>query len=324
MSQNDSDKKLVWYAPEGKYYKDHTIIEKDGLYHVFAISGDENTSWYYTDSESILSHSVSEDLVNWRYVDEVVPARGIMGSCEKFGLTQWREDKIWAPHCIFAKGKYWMFYAGIEHPELGPNDDTSNMGRIHVQRICLATSTDLEKWERYPEPLFVETPDMSSHPGHALRDPMVMWCEEKSKWLMYVTMCTEDYQLGVGVLESDDLLDWEYHGFAFLAEKGSNIITESPFVSKIEGSYYIFINKGILKSKDAYGPFTDFQPYNGEIACWGWGAGENIMVNGSLKRSLIGGHDGRIKENGKVYGGQLCVFNLEFIDGKFYYRSLTL
>ena len=310
-----------WYAPEGEYCKDHTIIERNGEYHLFSISGTAATSWYYSDSESRLSHSVSSDLRNWTFKGHVLPARGTMPPCPSMQIHEpWREDKIWAPFCLQAKGKYWMFYAGIEHDILTPDADTMPYGR-HVQRICLATSADLLSWERHPDPVFVETPEMSPHPGAALRDPMIMRDEAADRWIMYVTMYAEDQRNAVGALVSDDLLRWSFERFVYVEPLGSDIITESPFVSEIGGRYYLFVNKGYAESAHPLGPFSPCISYDGEQP--GWGAGENIVIGGRLRRSLLGGEN-LIAEKGIRYGGQIALFDLIWTGSRFRYASSLL
>jgi sucrose-6-phosphate hydrolase SacC (GH32 family) len=299
-----------WYAPQGEYCKDHTIIEKDGAFHLFSISGSAGTSWYYSDSESKLSHSVSEDLKNWSFIEHVLPAREEMPPNKYTEGKKWREDKVWAPHCIEHNNKYFMFYTGVEHLELSKGDYYPSWSK-HVQRICLATSTDLVTWTRHPEPVFTETQEMTSHPGAALRDPMVMWDRINLRWLMYVTMYTEDYQNAVGVLLSENLYDWSFKQFVYIEPKDSEIITESPFVSEYKGKYYLFVNKGYSVSGSPMGPFPPCIQYLGEQP--GWGAGENLIINGKIRRSLVGG-GGLILENGTRYGGQIALFDLEFVN----------
>lgn len=59
------------------------------------------------------------------------------------------------------------------------------------------------------------------------------------------------------------------------------------------------------------GPFPPCRPYLGEQP--GWGAGENIIIGGKMRRSLIGGK-GLIIENSIGYGGQVALFDLEWVD----------
>ncbi|UVI28425.1 family 43 glycosylhydrolase [Paenibacillus spongiae] len=313
--------KASWYAPAGEYCKDHTIIERDGRYHLFSISGTEGTSWYYSDSESRLSHSVSDNLRDWTFVGHVLSARGEMPAFPELDIeAPWREDKVWAPHCIEADGKYWMFYTGVEHHVITPDSYTSPHG-YHVQRICLATSTDLVHWEHRSEPVFVETSAMTSHPGAALRDPMVLRDEAGGRWIMYVTMYTEDFRNAVGALLSDDLLHWSFDRFVYIEPLGSDIITESPFVTEHGGNYYLFVNKGYAVADNPLGPFSACIAYEGEQD--GWGAGENFVVGGKLRRSILGG-EGRIVEQGEPYGGQIAVFDLEWTGTGFRYAPLSL
>jgi hypothetical protein len=296
-----------WYAPAGEYCKDHTIIERDGLFHLFSISGTAGTSWYYTNSESKLSHSVSADLRRWEFRGHVLSARGeLMAGAP--GTRPWREDKVWAPHCIEADGRYHMFYTAVEHQHTARDEFDLTTGReIHVERICVATSTDLEQWTASPTPVFEETADTSAHPGRALRDPMVLRDEGRGIWVMYVTMLTAEGRNAVGALTSPDLADWSFERFVYIERQDAETTTESPFVTTWADSFFLFMNDGYAVSDDVLEPFGEVRGYSGRVP--GWGAGENLLVDGMLRRSLIGGAP-LIHENGKPYGGQVALFDV--------------
>jgi len=297
-----------WYAPEGEYCKDHTVIEREGLFHPFSISGTAGTSWYYTDSESKLIHSVSADLRNWEFRGHVLAARGELAA-DPAGHHTWREDKVWAPHCIEADGTYHMFYTAVEHDHVARDEFDLDSGlKGHVERICVATSTDLQHWTASPTPVFEETAESAAQPGRALRDPMVLRVEDRGIWVMYVTMLTAESRNAVGVLISTDLTAWSFERFAYVEPLGAEISTESPFVTKAGDAFFLFMNEGYAVSDNALGVFGGLRRYSGDLP--GWGAGENLMLDGVLRRSLIGGAP-LIRENGTRYGGQVALFDLD-------------
>lgn len=300
----------AWYAPPGEYCKDHTVIEHAGRYHLFGISGHAGTSWYYNrDSEARFSHSVSTDLVRWHPVGHLLQARGVIEATLPDGTARvWREDKVWAPHCVEAFGEFYMFYTAVEHDHVARDEyDVTSGPERHVQRICVARSSDLEHWVASTTPVFEESGQFSSHPGAALRDPMVLRDARSGSWLMYVTMLTEDGRNAVGALTSEDLLSWEFARFVYLEPDDAAVITESPFVTESDGTYYLFMNDGFATAPDPLGPFGGLRQYSGPVP--GWGAGENLLTKGAWVRTLIGGAP-LIFENGRRIGGQLAAFQL--------------
>ena len=95
----------VNYAPEGEFVKDHSFVFHKGLWHMFSISGPLGRGWTCgPGGEEAFSHSVSEDLVNWRLVGHVL-GLGRPGDVDAF--------KIWAPHVVGREGTFYMFYAGV-------------------------------------------------------------------------------------------------------------------------------------------------------------------------------------------------------------------
>ena len=96
------------YAPAGEYIKDHTLLFHDGRWHLFSISGTAGYYHGYNGNEETISWSISQDLVNWEMRGHVLHA------------SQWAEafdrDEVWAPFCLKADGRFYLFYTGIIHP----------------------------------------------------------------------------------------------------------------------------------------------------------------------------------------------------------------
>jgi hypothetical protein len=139
--------------------------------------------------------------------------------------TDWRlgETHVWAPHIVFNNGLYYCFYAAG--------------GGHFASMINLATSPDLSVWTRRDRPLFRGFYDA--------RDPMVL--RDGDRWIMYYTKTysTVDWRSAVAWRTSSDLINWSEPGFALvLTNRPGRLInsgqTESPFVVKIGGRYYLF------------------------------------------------------------------------------------
>ncbi|MEU1072839.1 family 43 glycosylhydrolase [Streptomyces sp. NPDC005878] len=195
-----------------RYLNDHTLIRKDGRWHLFAIVGDSAAPGEAPDSgaETAFAHASAPELHGpWTsHPDALTVDPGYYG-----------EQHLWAPHVIEAAGTYWMFYAA---------------GGSAGAAINLATSTDLFSWTRVPSgPLFR---------GRAARDPMVV--RIGGDWVMYYTELSADGHHLVCLCRSADLLHWSASATAFTddstAAQGVSV-TESPFVVERDGWFYLFI-----------------------------------------------------------------------------------
>lgn len=101
---------------------DVDIVFHDGLYHLFHL---------ILPNHDFIAHAVSEDGLNWRRVTNAlfVAEPG-----------EWDDDMLWTMHVTpdpDRAGVWRMFYTGLSRSEYG-----------RVQRIGLARSSDLYKWER--------------------------------------------------------------------------------------------------------------------------------------------------------------------------------
>ncbi|MEV6548562.1 family 43 glycosylhydrolase [Streptomyces sp. NPDC051597] len=195
-----------------RYLNDHTLIRRDGRWHLFAIVGEGAAPGEAPDSgaETAFAHASAPELHGpWTsHPDALTVDPGYHG-----------EQHLWAPHVIEAAGTYWMFYAA---------------GGSAGAAINLATSTDLFSWTRVPSgPLFR---------GRAARDPMVV--RIGGDWVMYYTELSADGHHLVCLRRSADLLHWSAPAAAFTddttAAQGVSV-TESPYVVERDGWFYLFI-----------------------------------------------------------------------------------
>jgi hypothetical protein len=189
------------YAPPGEYVKDHTFVHHDGWWHFYSISGTAGYAWAYTGCEETVSWSISRDLVNWEFRGHVLHA-----SQRKNTFDQ---DMIWAPFCLEARRRFYMYYAGrvqpirpMQYPKMGSYAKMVSEGSHST--IGLAVSEDLTRWEKVSDPV-----NGMGIPG---RDPHVVRDELNDRWLLYSTGVQVTGLSGAYVSESRNLEDWKLLG----------------------------------------------------------------------------------------------------------------
>ena len=208
------------YTEPGGYTVDHALIKKDGVTHLFYIRGTAVTNWPEYPLFNF-GHAVSSDLKNWEIQNPVL-------QCPKTG---WDQYQVWAPHVIEHNNTYYMFYTGVN--------------QTVTQAICLATSTDLNHWERYEKNPVITTGKWGkwdSNEWSDCRDPVVLK-DGKTFYLYYTAMHlnaeTNKPEYCIGISTSTDLYNWKDEGF-FLLTNSLSTPPESPFVLKHNGMYYMF------------------------------------------------------------------------------------
>lgn len=188
------DPTLCDFAPPGEYVKDHSFVFHDGYYHLFSISGTQGYYHGYNGNEETISWSISKDLVNWEFRGHVLHA-----SLRKNTFDQ---HEIWAPFCLKANNRFYMFYTGIIHPvrpmeyrKLGHDHPWVSEG--HRETQGMAVSSDLTDWEKISDPVHgLNVPGRDSH---------VVYDEDGKRWLLYSTIGIKE----VHVSQSNDLIDWK-------------------------------------------------------------------------------------------------------------------
>jgi hypothetical protein len=146
--------------------KDFAIVASRDSFHVFYIRRDMNLDLDAT--EKTIGHQRSRDLNTWALVDkaalQVRPGR-------------WDNFHVWAPTIIKKPNDitYYMLYTGVEDTLM-----QSLNRHLQIQRIGVATSTDLNIWTQdttwiwEPKSTSWAEPDSSTGPGQQFRDPFVM------------------------------------------------------------------------------------------------------------------------------------------------------
>lgn len=215
---------------------DHAWIRDDtGLYHLFFQNEDLG-------SGSDIEHYTTADFRNLEYV----------GLALTTNPSGWDSHGLWAPHVIRQGVTYFMFYTG-----------TTGRRFDDVQRIGVATSTDLTRWTRVAstdcadvdgdgcvyecDEAWTVWGDESGRHNHQCRDPFVVWDTANARWVLFVTAKSTNRFGVVAVAYSSDLLHWTGAGFIDATrrlEDGVGAQTtggqaENPHVMAHDGVYYL-------------------------------------------------------------------------------------
>ncbi|MCI0451876.1 MAG: family 43 glycosylhydrolase [Candidatus Latescibacteria bacterium] len=218
---------------------DHAWIrDRFGVYHLFFHS----ESLYHPNQ---IEHYTTRDFRSLDYV-------GVALTVAPGG---WDGDALWAPHVVEHDRIYYMFYTGVA----GSN------GPDAVQRIGLATSTNLITWTRAPinrcpgtsgDGCVYECDEAWTTWGDGgafddqCRDPFVMWDDASERWLMFVTAKSTNGFGVVTVASADEFSTWSGGGFIDATRRlatGTGGQTtggqaENPFVVETDDTYYLLFS----------------------------------------------------------------------------------
>jgi hypothetical protein len=216
--------------------------DASGRFHLYHHASEGQQSIYHFTSDNL------EDLIPY----SATPALD-------FRPAAWDSHAVWAPSIVAVDGTYYMFYTGTTG---SGNDPTA------IQRIGVATSTDLVTWTRSP---INNCPDTSGDGcisecnetwttwdnGGAYdaqcRDPFVLRDEANQRWLMFMTVrldVTGITSQAISVAVSTDLLNWSGLGYIAATASGrtdgsgilgqrSGGVAENAFVTEHGGVYYL-------------------------------------------------------------------------------------
>ena len=237
----------------GRYLNDHCLIREDNYWHLFGIVGSIGSSQNYSGIKEIsFVHASSRDLLDWKLHPDVIEVTG-----------KWPEtSQVWAPYVIKHNGLFYMLYTAV--------DD------ISTQRISLATSKDLLKWERYvgnpvivPSLYWARWPgfDQRKDRGGSCRDPHILRLEDGpfiAYWVGAMRKRYGEHVRCVAASISEDLVHWQEIGPVFMRERWDIHPTdsiESPCVIFKDGLYWLFYRYGwwthVVSSNSPY----DFRNY---------------------------------------------------------------
>jgi beta-fructofuranosidase len=178
-----------------------------------------------------VGHATSHDLKDWRVLPCAL-APGPPGS--------WDDLAIWTGSVIERDGRWYMLYTGTNRAEHGL-----------IQRIGLAVSNDLEKWEKHPanpvleaDGRWYELLDRDRWRDQSWRDP---WLYEDSRdgtvHALITARARRSPPDGAGVIgqaRSNDLTTWEV--LPPLTEPGDFAQVECPQLISVDGRHHILFS----------------------------------------------------------------------------------
>jgi beta-fructofuranosidase len=201
-----------------------------------------------------IGHAVSQDLRDWQVLpDALRPSPD--------GSDAFDTYTTWTGSVIQHEGVWYLFYTGGRKSEEGL-----------VQRIGLATSTDLVRWEKHPEnPLIVADPrwyellDLDAWHDQAWRDPWVFRHPEHGDFHALITArVNHGPPDGRGVIahsRSEDLIHWEV--LPPVTEPGDFGHIEVPQLANVRGRYYLLFSAQASVHSTRWGRRTGHQPLTG-------------------------------------------------------------
>lgn len=192
-----------WYTVltlGAKWVWDFWLVETDTEYHVFFLQAPREVEADQRHWNTSVGHAVSTDLSTWRVVgDALTPSTE----------PAFDDLAVWTGSVVLGDDNTWhMFYTGLSRADRG-----------NVQRIGVATSTDLHTWtKRGPKALvttdarWYEQYAVSGQP-EAWRDPWVFRDPAGHGWHMIITAAAPDIEAGqqgvLGHARSTDLTSWQ-------------------------------------------------------------------------------------------------------------------
>jgi sucrose-6-phosphate hydrolase SacC (GH32 family) len=187
------------FKPVDLWLNDPRVIRHQGAYYCIYGSG----PYPVPANDHQLSYRMarSSDLIRWDDLGVVIAP---------VEHTGWDDLSIWTPGFLWHANEWYMYYTALSSAEDG-----------RIQRIGLATSTDLEHWRRGRDPVIVPDPryyeidwQTSLGYGHvAWRDPAFYWHDGHQCWYGYITARVNkgvgDKRGCIGLVCSKDLLHWK-------------------------------------------------------------------------------------------------------------------
>lgn len=207
------------FAPPMLEMTDHTVIEHEGRYHIFATAQTPGAWAVWEGQHHYIFHASTADFIDYEMHPVVL---------YNHPDHPYESRHCWPPFVFRYEDTFVMIYCGMDA------DD--------CQCLCMAFSDDLTEWQRYGgNPIITpghldwtfKRPDGKSR--HC-RDPHVQRVDE---WylLYYTAFCADGYS-GVGLAASKDLVRWEDLGPCFKRD-ASSWLAESPLVIERKGKYYL-------------------------------------------------------------------------------------
>ena len=213
-----------------KWVWDFWLVQDGPDYHIFylqalkSLKDDSLRHWHVS-----VGHAVSTDLENW----QILP-NALHPSDEE---DAWDNKTTWTGSILKHEETWYFFYTGSTKKENGL-----------VQRIGLATSTDLLHWEKHPQSPVIEAEsqwyemfDLDLWHDQSWRDPWVFQHPTSGEFHAFITgRVNYGPTDGRGVIahaQSQDLLNWEV--LPPVTGSGEFGVMEVPQLVEINGRFYL-------------------------------------------------------------------------------------
>jgi hypothetical protein len=224
---------------------DHHIFQaSDGYWHLWGCV--RNTSF-----GRVLYHWRAKKLEEspWEETGEFIRSDTNAGE----SINGWYgQEWIQSPYIIQEKGKYYMFYGGLSTgKDKAGNVVLGNPPHVGMRKaesqMCLMTSVDGLKWERYKNDVGFSRVFVG--PG-TVRDASLI--KIKNLWYLYYTGDEQNHLIGgIFVRTSKDLIHWSdyklvHHDASFGATTWQH---ECPHVLYRSGYYYLMVTENYKSAK---------------------------------------------------------------------------
>jgi len=229
------------FALDDYWIWDFWIAREGADYHLFflhapkALGDPELRHWHAT-----VGHAVSTDLRDWSFI----------GACFRpSSEPAWDDGTTWTGSVLRHEGLWHFFYTG-----------TTKAEDCRKQRIGLATSADLNDWQRHPaspivdlDSRFYEEYDPATWHDRALRDPWVMRNPTGPGFRMWFTARVKDGAPDgrgvIGTALSDDLIRWRVE--PPLTKPGDFGECEVPQYLELGGRSYLLFCTSVRRTSEA-------------------------------------------------------------------------
>ena len=216
------------YRPNGMNMWDPWFVAHEGQVHLFHLQRLASGSKRTAAEADHIGHAVTRDLIHWTEWPITV------GPGEKGGME---DMNPWTGCAVVKEGVFHLFYT-----MRGMRDASrSNYGGGGIQRIGLATSSDLVHWQRYPRnPVITPDPRWYVHqgkpePGNKVgcRDMKIIRDPAGDGWIGFyaATVPAEEEAEAacIALARSKDLIHWEQMPPAFRPKRYGEVEAHDVF-----------------------------------------------------------------------------------------------
>jgi len=233
-----------------------------------------------------IGHAVSRDLRSWEVLPDALQP-GPEGS--------WDDLATWTGSAIGHDGRWYMLYTGIGRGDEGL-----------VQRIGLAVSDDLVRWEKHPanpvleaDPRWYDLLDRTRWRDQSWRDPWLFRHPDGGFHVLITARSRAGAADGAGVIahaRSHDLVDWEV--LPPLTSAGDFAQVEVPQLVRLNGRYQLLVS---CLAEDHSRERLDRLRSHGHTGTFAFSADE-LLGPYSSPRGPLAAPDGPL---GTLYAGKL-------------------